>query len=83
MPIKKVDFSRLADNWKSAWVARTQIDQFTGGIVSEKYAANLDCLGKGPRGRLRVGRKIAYPVAEVIRWLESRATEVKGRHPAE
>jgi len=73
-------FSILAERWPSAWVSRTKIKEFTGGTVSEKYLANLDSAGKGPAGRVRIGRKIAYPVAEVVRWLESRATEVKERH---
>ena len=76
-------FSILAERWPSAWVSRTKIQDFTGGTVSEKYLANLDSAGKGPAGRVRIGRKIAYPVAEVVRWLESRATEVKERHRAE
>ena len=76
-------FQDMAARWPSAVVSRTEIGKFTGGVVSEKYAANLDCAGKGPKGRIRIGRKVVYPVAEVIRWLESRATEVKGRQPAD
>ena len=76
-------FEEMATRWPSGVVARCEISKFTGGAISEKYAANLDCAGKGPKGRIRIGRKVVYPVAEVIRWLESRATEVKGRHPAD
>jgi hypothetical protein len=76
------DFSILAERWPSAWVSRTKIQEFTGGTVSEKYLANLDSQGRGPAGRVRIGRKIAYPTTAVVRWLESRASEVKGRHPA-
>ena len=76
----KPDFQNMAERWPSAWVSRTEIGHFTGGIISEKYAANLDCAGKGPAGRVRVGRKIVYPVASVIVWLENRAQVVKGRN---
>jgi hypothetical protein len=76
-------FQSMADRWPSSMVARTEIERFTGGIISEKYLANLDSQGRGPAGRVRIGRKIAYSVNSVIRFLESRATEVKGRHPAE
>ncbi len=69
-------FSILAEHWPSAWVSRTKIQEFTGGTISEKYLANLDSQGKGPAGRVRIGRKIAYPTAEVVRWLEGRAQEV-------
>ena len=56
-------FQSMADRWPSTWVARQEIKRFTGGIINPKYLANLDSQGKGPEGRIRVGRKIAYPVA--------------------
>ncbi len=67
-------FQAMADRWPSAFVARDEIERFSGGIIRRKYIQNLDCAGKGPRGRVRVGRRIAYPTAEVVRWLESRVT---------
>ena len=80
--LQKPDLKGLADRWPSAWVARTEVDRFTGGIMSEKYLANLDSQSKGPAGRVRVGRKIAYPVTEFIKWLESRSAIIPDRHPA-
>jgi len=70
-------FQEMAERWPSSMVARTQIEKFTGGIISEKYIANLDSQGKGPVGRIRVGRKIAYPVNSVISFLERRASVVE------
>jgi hypothetical protein len=72
-------FKSLIDRWPSSYVARQEISKFTGGIISERYIANLDCQGKGPQGRIRVGRKIAYTVESVIRFLESRAQLVADR----
>ena len=73
-------FSELAEKWPSAWVARTEIRKFTGGMIGEKYLANLDSAGLGPKGRVRIGgRKIAYPVQAVVSWLESRSEVVTGR----
>lgn len=69
-------FQSLADKWPSAFVARQEIQRFSGGIINGKYIANLDSQGAGPSGRVRIGRKIAYPVNELVRWLESRATKV-------
>lgn len=69
----------LASKWPSNFVARTEIKNFTGGIISERYIANLDCQNKGPAGRIRIGRKIAYPVNELILWLESRSSAVPER----
>jgi hypothetical protein len=72
-------FQEMADKWPSPIVSRTEIQPFTGGAISEKYLANLDSLGRGPAGRFRLGRKVCYPTAEVVRWLESRATTIEGR----
>ena len=69
----------MADKWPSPIVARTEIEKFTGGLISEKYLANLDCQGKGPAGRIRIGRKIVYSVAELIKFLEKRSEVVIGR----
>ena len=71
--MKNVDLKCLAEKWPSAVVARTQIRSFTGGLYSEKYLANLDSQKKGPAGRFTVGRKVVYPVKELIEWLEGQA----------
>ncbi len=75
-------FSELAAKWPSAWVSRTEIERFTGGIVKEKYLANLDSAGKGPAGRVRSGRKICYKTSEVVKWLEARSSVIPERHAA-
>ena len=63
----------LANKWPSTIVCRTEIKKFSGGLMSEKYLANLDSQGKGPKGRFRSGRKICYPVNDVLTWLETRS----------
>ncbi len=72
----RLNLSVMAAKWPSPFVARDEVDRFTGGIVSPRYLANLDSQGKGPKGRFRIGRKVAYPVLMFITWLESRATEI-------
>lgn len=72
-------FQGMAERWPSAWVARTEIERFCGGVIREKYIANLDSAGKGPPGRVRCGRKIVYPVAGLVAWLEARSTAVPER----
>lgn len=67
----------LAARWPSAWVARTDVRDFSGGLISEKYIANLDSSGDGPEGRFRVGRKICYPVSSLCSWLQARSEIVK------
>lgn len=73
--MKKINSTILSDlskSWPSSIVARQHIERFTGGLISQKYMANLDSQGLGPEGRIRIGRKIAYPVKNLIAWLESR-----------
>ena len=72
----KLDFSSLAQTWPSSFVARSEAERFSGGILTSKYLANLDSAGKGPPGRIRIGRKIAYPVTALISWLEGRAEAI-------
>lgn len=70
----KPDLSRLKDKWPSAYVAREVIDVFSGKILHSRTMANLDALGQGPKGRIRInGKKVAYSVDELIRWLEERS----------
>ena len=72
----KIDLKRLADKWPSTFVSRSEIGRMTGGILSSSYLANLDCQGLGPPGRIKIGRKVAYPVAELVHWLETRSTKL-------
>jgi hypothetical protein len=69
----KPDLSFLATRWPSALVARSEIGAFSGGAINARTIANLDSMEKGPENRLRIGRKVAYPVSDLIRWLEQRA----------
>jgi len=71
--------SSMADKWPSAWVTRCEARKFTGGMIGEKYLANLDSAGKGPAGRIRCGRRVAYPVNEFIKWLAARSEVIPER----
>lgn len=72
MARKNIDLSHLAEKWPSAWVSREKVPDFTGGALSSGRIANLDSTGHGPPGRMKVGRKIVYPVDEFVAWLEER-----------
>lgn len=68
----------LAEKWPSPFVSREEVGRFSGGILHPRTMANLDCLGKGPAGRVRVGRKVAYRVDDLVKWLEERSERLKG-----
>ena len=40
--MKNLSLQELASKWPSSIVARTEIRKFTGGILTERYCANLD-----------------------------------------
>ena len=65
-------FQEMADKWPSGVVARTKLEQFSGGMITAKYAANLDSLGQGAP-RITIGRKVGYPVASLVAWLRARS----------
>jgi hypothetical protein len=72
--MEKDIFDEMADKWPSMLVARTEIEKFTGGMLSSKYCANLDSLSIGCPGRVRVGRKIGYPVENLVAWMRERSS---------
>lgn len=61
-----------AEKWPAAFVARTKIREFSGGLISPGTAANLDSLGCGIEGSFKVGRQVAYPVESVVNFLIAR-----------
>jgi hypothetical protein len=69
----KADLSGMSKKWPSSEVARQEVPKFTGGAISEKYLANLDSQGLGPKGRYKLGRRVVYPVSSLIEWLENRS----------
>ena len=70
---KRPDLSAMAEKWPSAYVERQQVYPFSGGAVASGTMANHDSKGTGVIGMVRIGRKIIYPVSELIKWLEDRA----------
>jgi hypothetical protein len=72
----------MLSKWGSSIVCRGEIRRFTGGLISPKSLANLDSRGEGPAGAFRFGSKVAYPVAEVVSWLEMRARPMNDGRPS-
>lgn len=70
--ISNKNFQVMAKKWPSNVCARKKISKFSGGLYTPAYMANLDSQGKGPIGRIKVGRQIAYEISSLIEWLESR-----------
>lgn len=50
--------------------AREAVEQLLPGIISASRLNNLDCEGKGPKGAMRIGRKVVYDRDRFLEWLE-------------
>ena len=66
MENQKADLNKLAKSWKSPFVARGSIREFSGGLIHPRTLANMDSKGIGPDGKFRMGRQVGYPVEAVI-----------------
>ena len=76
--MQKTDhFQKLIEKWPSALVARSKVPQFTGYAVSAGHMANVDCQGRGPKERVKLGRIVAYPVDSLVEWLREQAKTVE------
>lgn len=73
------DLCQLAESWPAPLVARDQkhLDKFSGGLLNASTLAAEDSRGTGPKGRVRVGRKVAYPVESLIEWMQSKLEVTK------
>jgi len=75
--MNKANLLKLKERWPSPYVTREKVGEFSGGILNPRTMANLDSRGEGPKGRIKIyGKKIAYPVDELIAWLEARSSLV-------
>lgn len=68
---------RMLDSWPSEFIARTEVKNFTGGMMTYKTQANLDAAGKGP-GRIKRGGKTGYLTRPYVNWLR-RQLNVRGK----
>ena len=64
-------FQKLAEAWPSSFVARTQVDVFSGGLLNPRTLANRDSEGTGPKVKIKMGRKIAYDKESLIEWMRA------------
>jgi hypothetical protein len=71
-----MDFKSLFKDWKSEWITRDELYSVTGGMLKARTMRTYDSQGKGIKGKETIGHKqVAYPVKEVIAYLERRAAK--------
>ena len=66
-------FQKLKENWPSPIVARHEVGNFSGGLLNPRTMANCDSLGTGVPGKITIGRRVAYSVDDLIKWMQERA----------
>ncbi|MCI5158165.1 MAG: hypothetical protein D3906_06930 [Candidatus Electrothrix sp. AUS1_2] len=74
-----IDLSAFAGSWHAPFVERQQVNKFSGGLLDPRTMANHDSAGTGPAGRIKIGRKVIYPVQDLITWLEGKASLPKNK----
>lgn len=67
-----MNFQHLKKGWRKPIVFRSEIKEFTGGLIGEKYMSVLDCKGQGPL-RNKMKGHIYYDVTELVNWMEERS----------
>ncbi|OEU61717.1 MAG: hypothetical protein BA870_01360 [Desulfuromonadales bacterium C00003094] len=70
-------FEELERQWPAPVVARDQrtLDRFSGGLLNAKTLANHDSAGTGPEGKIKVGKKVAYPTKALVAWMIQRKSD--------
>lgn len=49
--------------------SRDEAAKHLGGILKAATLRNIDMLGKGPKIKVRIGRKVAYERDDFVAWL--------------
>ena len=65
-----MDFKKLAEDWKSPFVARSEMENFTKGLYKPRSMNTFDGNGSGIKRKLKIGTKIVYLKEDVIEWLK-------------
>ena len=66
------NFSQIIETNPSGWILRTDLTEKTGGLLHSRTAANLDSMGQGIPGRIKMNKKVAYPVQNIVKFLEQK-----------
>ena len=67
-----MNFKLIFKDWQSPFITRDQLHKVTGGLIHPRTIRNLDSLGKGINGKFNIGRKVVYPIEEVVKFLEDK-----------
>ena len=72
-----IDLDKLAEEWKSPFVARSEMEKFSKGLYKSRSMNTLDAAGKGIKRKIRRNAKVAYLKEDVVAWLKERTKNGK------
>lgn len=67
-----LDLEKIAEEWPSPFVARSEMKKFTKGLYKARSMNTFDGANKGIKIRIQLGSKIAYLKEDVIEWLKQK-----------
>jgi hypothetical protein len=59
-------------------VSRSRASEITGGLIGPRTLANYDSAGRGPAGRIKIGKSAGYLSESFAEWLADRIAKVGG-----
>lgn len=69
----RIEFTEmLIQGWNAPFVARSETGKFTGEALSGRTVANEESRGNKVPGRVKIGRKVAYPTRNFAWWIATR-----------
>jgi len=71
--MKQFSFDQLVENWPSPIVARSEVKEFSGGLLHPRTMANIDSLGLGP-DKMTIGRRVFYETLQLVEWMKVKYT---------
>ena len=59
--------------------SRETASKMIGGIFTPKTLSNFDAAGRGPRKKIKIGKRVAYQKDDFLDWLQNRIGVKSGR----
>lgn len=69
--VENFNLDSLADNWPSPIVSRSEIRNFSGGLLHPRTMANRDSLGEAT-GKIVIGGRVCYSTRKLVAWMKQR-----------
>lgn len=60
---------KMVESWNRPFVKRSEMPDFTFGLLTRTTCSNHDFKHAGPANRLIIGGKTAYPLADAAEWV--------------